>query len=149
MAAKKLGLEPLIDPTAQVRQATLGRYTAIGARTRTGARSQRGADACVFDVGVRTAAASARRHRSARDTEARGHRDADGASAHGARHSARASPGTGAAAPGLRAAHLPRTTTVAPSDVASAEAKARTEPEPEAATASVADPAPTSGAVVR
>ena len=33
MAAKKLGLEPLIDPTAQVRQATLGRYTAIGART--------------------------------------------------------------------------------------------------------------------
>ena len=33
MAAKKLGLEPVIDPTAQVRQATLGRYTAIGART--------------------------------------------------------------------------------------------------------------------
>jgi phosphonate metabolism protein (transferase hexapeptide repeat family) len=33
MAAKKLGLEPLIDSTAQVRQATLGRYTAIGART--------------------------------------------------------------------------------------------------------------------
>ena len=33
MAAKKLGLEALIDPTAQVRQATLGRYTAIGART--------------------------------------------------------------------------------------------------------------------
>jgi phosphonate metabolism protein (transferase hexapeptide repeat family) len=33
MAAKKLGLEPLIDPTAQVRQATLGCYTAIGART--------------------------------------------------------------------------------------------------------------------
>jgi phosphonate metabolism protein (transferase hexapeptide repeat family) len=31
--AKKLGLEPLIDPTAQVRQATLGRYTEIGART--------------------------------------------------------------------------------------------------------------------
>ncbi|MDR6869456.1 phosphonate metabolism protein (transferase hexapeptide repeat family) [Bosea sp. BE125] len=30
---KKLGLEPLIDPTAQVRQATLGRYTEIGART--------------------------------------------------------------------------------------------------------------------
>jgi hypothetical protein len=33
MAAKKLGLEPLIDPTARVRQATLGRYTEIGART--------------------------------------------------------------------------------------------------------------------
>ncbi|CAN7486946.1 chloramphenicol acetyltransferase [Bosea sp. LjRoot9] len=33
MVAKKLGLEPLIDPTAQVRQATLGRYTEIGART--------------------------------------------------------------------------------------------------------------------
>lgn len=33
MVAKRLGLEPLIDPTAQVRQATLGRYTAIGART--------------------------------------------------------------------------------------------------------------------
>lgn len=33
MAAKKLGKEPLIDPTAQVRQATLGRYTEIGART--------------------------------------------------------------------------------------------------------------------
>lgn len=33
MAAKKLGLEPVIDPTAQVRQATLGRYTEIGART--------------------------------------------------------------------------------------------------------------------
>ena len=33
MAPKKLGLEPVIDPTAQVRQATLGRYTAIGART--------------------------------------------------------------------------------------------------------------------
>jgi phosphonate metabolism protein (transferase hexapeptide repeat family) len=31
--AKKLGLEPLIDPTAQIRQATLGRYTEIGART--------------------------------------------------------------------------------------------------------------------
>lgn len=30
---KKLGSEPLIDPTAQVRQATLGRYTEIGART--------------------------------------------------------------------------------------------------------------------
>ncbi len=33
MAGKKLGPEPLIDPTAQVRQATLGRYTEIGART--------------------------------------------------------------------------------------------------------------------
>lgn len=33
MAGKKLGLEPLIDPTAKVRQATLGRYTEIGART--------------------------------------------------------------------------------------------------------------------
>ena len=31
--AKTLGQEPLIDPTAQVRQATLGRYTEIGART--------------------------------------------------------------------------------------------------------------------
>lgn len=31
--AKKLGLEPVIDPTAQVRQAKLGRYTEIGART--------------------------------------------------------------------------------------------------------------------
>lgn len=33
MAGKTLGLEPLIDPTARVRQATLGRYTEIGART--------------------------------------------------------------------------------------------------------------------
>ncbi len=33
MAARKLGLEPVIDPTASVRQATLGRYTEIGART--------------------------------------------------------------------------------------------------------------------
>ncbi|CAN5177337.1 chloramphenicol acetyltransferase [soil metagenome] len=33
MAARKLGLEPVIDPTANVRQATLGRYTEIGART--------------------------------------------------------------------------------------------------------------------
>lgn len=33
MAGKKLGLEPVIDPTARVRQATLGRYTEIGART--------------------------------------------------------------------------------------------------------------------
>lgn len=33
MAGKKLGLDPVIDPTAKVRQATLGRYTEIGART--------------------------------------------------------------------------------------------------------------------
>lgn len=33
MAGRKLGLEPVIDPTAQVRRATLGRYTEIGART--------------------------------------------------------------------------------------------------------------------
>lgn len=33
MAAKKLGLEPVIDPTAKVSQAVLGRYTEIGART--------------------------------------------------------------------------------------------------------------------
>lgn len=33
MVAKKLGLEPVIDPTARVRQAALGRYTEIGART--------------------------------------------------------------------------------------------------------------------
>jgi hypothetical protein len=33
IVAKKLGLEPVIDPTAQVRQARLGRYTEIGART--------------------------------------------------------------------------------------------------------------------
>lgn len=33
LAGKKLRLEPLIDPTARVRQATLGRYTEIGART--------------------------------------------------------------------------------------------------------------------
>ena len=33
MAGKTLGPEPLIDQTAQVRQATLGRYTEIGART--------------------------------------------------------------------------------------------------------------------
>lgn len=31
--ARKLGPEPLIDPSAQIRQATLGRYTEIGART--------------------------------------------------------------------------------------------------------------------
>lgn len=33
MAGKKLGLAPLIDPTATVRDAVLGRYTEIGART--------------------------------------------------------------------------------------------------------------------
>jgi phosphonate metabolism protein (transferase hexapeptide repeat family) len=33
MAAKKLGLEPVVDATAHVRDATLGRYTEIGART--------------------------------------------------------------------------------------------------------------------
>ena len=33
MAGKKLGLVPVIDPTAQVRDAVLGRYTEIGART--------------------------------------------------------------------------------------------------------------------
>lgn len=33
MASKNLGLEPAIDPTASVRDATLGRYTEIGART--------------------------------------------------------------------------------------------------------------------
>lgn len=33
MAGKKLGLEPVIDPTANVRDAVLGRYTEIGART--------------------------------------------------------------------------------------------------------------------
>jgi phosphonate metabolism protein (transferase hexapeptide repeat family) len=33
MAGKKLGLQSLIDPTATVRQAVLGRYTEIGART--------------------------------------------------------------------------------------------------------------------
>ncbi len=33
MAGKKLGLEPVIDPTAKVSKATLGRYTEIGART--------------------------------------------------------------------------------------------------------------------
>jgi acetyltransferase-like isoleucine patch superfamily enzyme len=33
MAGKKLGLEPVIDPTATVRDAVLGRYTEIGART--------------------------------------------------------------------------------------------------------------------
>ncbi len=33
LGSKKLGLEPLIDPTAKVHLATLGRYTEIGART--------------------------------------------------------------------------------------------------------------------
>ena len=33
MAAKNLGLDPVIHPTASVRDATLGRYTEIGART--------------------------------------------------------------------------------------------------------------------
>ena len=33
MAGKKLGLAPVIDPTANVRDAVLGRYTEIGART--------------------------------------------------------------------------------------------------------------------
>jgi len=33
MAGKKLGLAPVIDPTANVRDAALGRYTEIGART--------------------------------------------------------------------------------------------------------------------
>ncbi|PZN96642.1 MAG: chloramphenicol acetyltransferase [Hyphomicrobiales bacterium] len=33
MAARNLGLEPAIHPTANVRDATLGRYTEIGART--------------------------------------------------------------------------------------------------------------------
>ena len=33
MASKNLGLQPAIDPTANVRDATLGRYTEIGART--------------------------------------------------------------------------------------------------------------------
>jgi phosphonate metabolism protein (transferase hexapeptide repeat family) len=31
---KKLAAQPLIDPTAQVRASTLGRYTEVGARTR-------------------------------------------------------------------------------------------------------------------
>lgn len=33
MAGKKLGLAPVIDPTANVRDAVFGRYTEIGART--------------------------------------------------------------------------------------------------------------------
>lgn len=31
---KKLGEQPLIDPTAQVRDSSLGRYTEVGARTK-------------------------------------------------------------------------------------------------------------------
>ena len=34
MAGKKLGVEPVIDPTALVRESTLGRYTEVGARTK-------------------------------------------------------------------------------------------------------------------
>lgn len=34
MSGKKLGLEPLIDPTAHVWASTLGKYTEIGARTK-------------------------------------------------------------------------------------------------------------------
>ena len=34
MAAKNLGLNPVIDPTAAVRDCTLGRYTEVGARTK-------------------------------------------------------------------------------------------------------------------
>ena len=34
MAAKNLGLEPVIDPTALVRDCVLGRYTEVGARTK-------------------------------------------------------------------------------------------------------------------
>ena len=34
MAAKNLGLEPVIDPTALVRDSVLGRYTEVGARTK-------------------------------------------------------------------------------------------------------------------
>lgn len=34
MSDKKLGLEPLIDPTASVKSSQLGRYTEIGARTK-------------------------------------------------------------------------------------------------------------------
>jgi phosphonate metabolism protein (transferase hexapeptide repeat family) len=34
MGTKKLGLEPLIDPTAVVRDSVLGRYTEVGARTK-------------------------------------------------------------------------------------------------------------------
>ena len=33
MAGKKLGIEPVIDPTAKVERSVLGRYTEIGART--------------------------------------------------------------------------------------------------------------------
>lgn len=34
MAGQKLGLEPLIDPTATVVRSSFGRYTAVGARTK-------------------------------------------------------------------------------------------------------------------
>lgn len=34
MTAKKLGTEPLIDPTAHVARSVLGRYTEVGARTK-------------------------------------------------------------------------------------------------------------------
>lgn len=34
MASKNLGLEPVIDPTAAVRDCSLGRYTEVGARTK-------------------------------------------------------------------------------------------------------------------
>ena len=34
MAGQKLGVEPVIDPTALVRESTLGRYTEVGARTK-------------------------------------------------------------------------------------------------------------------
>ena len=34
MAAKNLGLTPVIDPTAAVRDCTLGHYTEVGARTK-------------------------------------------------------------------------------------------------------------------
>jgi phosphonate metabolism protein (transferase hexapeptide repeat family) len=34
MASKNLGLEPVIDPTAAVRDSSLGRYTEVGARTK-------------------------------------------------------------------------------------------------------------------
>jgi hypothetical protein len=34
MAGKKLGVEPVVDPTALVRESILGRYTEVGARTK-------------------------------------------------------------------------------------------------------------------
>ena len=33
MTKRKLGVEPWIDPTAMVRESTLGAWTAVGART--------------------------------------------------------------------------------------------------------------------